>query len=219
MSPPISRVADTQSDNASTQISLTMSEHKGTATYYRATGKGSCSFDANSDLMVAAINPKDYASASMCGAYVSVTGPQGSVVVRITDVCPGCKEGSLDLSTQAFNRIASKSAGRVSVTWQIVPDTASGPVSYRYKESSTRYWTAIQVRNHRWPIASLEIRPNGSTDWLRLERKTYNYFTNSNRIPAGPLRVRVTGLTGEVLEDGLPEPKGGLVVPGAAQFH
>lgn len=193
--------------------------HRGEATYYRATGKGNCSFEASRDLMVAALNSIDYATASMCGAYVAVSGPRGTVTIRIIDQCPGCKQGDIDLSKEAFSQIASKGVGRVAITWKIVAGAVSGPIAYHYKNGSTRYWTAIQVRSHRWPITALEILPKGSTDWIRLERRAYNYFVHPKPIPAGPLQVRITALTGDTLVDELPEPKGGLLVKGAAQFQ
>lgn len=193
--------------------------HTGETTYYRATGDGNCSFGTSDDLMVAAINSKDYADAAMCGAYLLITGPAGTVTARVVDRCPGCKPGGLDLSQQAFERIAAKGTGRVPVTWQITAGPVSGPIVYHYKDGSTRYWTAIQLRNHRWPIASLEIMPKGGGDWINVQRRPYNYFVYPGTIAAGPLRVRVKAVTGAVLEDELPEPKGGLLVQGAAQFQ
>ncbi len=52
---------------------------------------------------------------------VLVTGPKGMVKVRIVDLCPGCAFGGLDLSEQAFGAIAALSAGRVKITWYVVP--------------------------------------------------------------------------------------------------
>lgn len=190
----------------------------GEATFYRATGEGNCSFAAGADRQVAAISNQDYADAALCGAYLNVTGPQGSVTVRVTDRCPGCKPGSLDLSREAFEQIAAKSSGRMPVTWQVVAGPVSGPIRYHYKAGATRYWTAIQVRNHKWPVSKLAILPNGASRWLELERRAYNYFVHPETIAAGPLRVRVTAATGEVLEDILPEPTGNTLVQGSAQF-
>ena len=110
-------------------------------------------------------------------------------------------------------------AGRVPVTWQIVAGPVTGPVAYRYMESSSRFWTAIQVRNHRLPITKLEIMPKNHTDWINVERRAYNYFVHSTPIPAGPVRVRVTALTGATLLDTLPEPQSDLLVQGDAQFQ
>lgn len=207
-------------ETESTAPLLTIGDSRsGEATFYETTGKGNCSFDASTDLMVAAINKRDYAAASMCGAYVAVTGPKGTVIVRVVDKCPGCAQGDIDLSRQAFAKIADPAVGRVPITWQIVAGPVTGPVAYRYKESSSRFWTAIQVRNHRLPISKLEIMPKGRTDWINVERRAYNYFVHPAPIPAGPVRVRVTALTGATLLDMLPEPRSDLLVQGDAQFQ
>jgi expansin (peptidoglycan-binding protein) len=75
----------------------------GEGTYYGATGEGACSFDASSNRMVAAMNHTDYAGSAACGEYVTVTGPKGKVTVRITDECPECAAGDIDLSAEAFS--------------------------------------------------------------------------------------------------------------------
>lgn len=216
---PRHRAADASLVGTGSAPALTFGQtHSGTATYYRATGKGNCSFDVSKDLLVAAINTRDYANAAICGAYIAVSGAAGTVMVRITDRCPGCKQGGLDLSREAFARIAAPTDGRVPVTWQIVAGPVSGPIAYHYMEGTSRYWTAIQPRNHRWPVTSLEIKPEGATEWIRVERRAYNYFVHPKPIPAGPLRVRVTAMTGAILEDELPQPKGGILIQGTAQF-
>lgn len=192
--------------------------HVGEATFYRATGEGNCSFDRSDDLMVAAINNRDYANAALCGAYLKVSGPRGSVKVRVVDRCPGCGKGGIDLSRKAFARIADPTAGRVPVTWQLASGAVTGPIAYQYMDGTTRYWTAVQIRNHRWPIAGLEILPKGAAEWIPVKRRRYNYFVHPKPIPAGPVRVRVKALTGDTLEDELPEPTDGLLIRGAAQF-
>src|SRR6185369_16807240 len=57
----------------------------GDATYYDATGAGSCSFDPSPDRLVAALDGPDYAHASLCGACLAVAGPSGDVIVRVVD--------------------------------------------------------------------------------------------------------------------------------------
>ena len=91
----------------------------GEATYYDANGTGACGFAASSNFLVAAMNGAQYKKA-LCGQCVAVTGPQGMVTVRITDLCPGCKAGDLDLSMTAFGMISPLSAGRVKITWSFV---------------------------------------------------------------------------------------------------
>jgi expansin (peptidoglycan-binding protein) len=106
--------ADSSSDAALS------ADYSGEATYYAADGTGACGFKASpNDLNVAAMNKSQYAN-SWCGQCVLVTGPKGTVKVRIVDLCPGCAHGDLDLSEEAFTAIASLSAGRVKITWHTV---------------------------------------------------------------------------------------------------
>jgi expansin (peptidoglycan-binding protein) len=188
---------------------------KGEGTYYDADGSGNCSFDPSpGDLLVAALNDPQYGNAEWCGACAAVEGPKGKVTVRIVDRCPECKAGDLDLSPQAFDKIADRAQGRVAITWSFVSCATTGPVAYKFKDGSNPYWIALQVQNHRLPITKLEWK-NGN-DWVSLKRERYNFFTAAQA--PGPFRVRVTALGGEVLEDELPAVEAEKVVNGQAQF-
>lgn len=191
----------------------------GVATYYDATGAGACSFDPTpNDLDVAAIDMPEWNGSAPCGECADVTGPNGRVTVRIVDLCPGCEQGHLDLSMEAFAKIADVSAGRVPITWQVVPCAVSGNVEYRYKEGSSQYWTAIQVRNHRLPVTSLEVQLGGA--WQPVARSDYNYFVDAAGVgTTAGFAVRVTASDGQQLVDTLPPVQPSLVVAGAAQFQ
>jgi expansin (peptidoglycan-binding protein) len=95
-------------------------EYSGEATYYDANGTGACGFPANpSEVNVAAMNKAQYSKA-VCGRCALVTGPNGTVKVRIIDLCPGCSMGDVDLNRDAFKAIAPLSAGRVKIKWRFV---------------------------------------------------------------------------------------------------
>ncbi|HTP10017.1 MAG TPA: expansin EXLX1 family cellulose-binding protein [Anaerolineae bacterium] len=192
--------------------------HTGIATYYDATGAGACSFDPSpNDLMVAAMNNDEYNNAAYCGAYVQVNGPKGSVVVRIVDLCPECHAGHLDLSREAFAAIADLPLGVVSITWRVVSPVIAGPIAYHFKDGSNQWWTAVQIRNHRNPIAKFEYW-NGS-QWVTVPRVSYNYFVQTNPgMGVGPYKFRVTDLYSNTLTDsGIPFIENGTI-NGAAQF-
>lgn len=191
----------------------------GSATYYDATGRGSCSFDpprAPSDRMVAALSGADYAHASWCGACLAVAGPLGDVVVRVVDQCPGCRHGDLDLSREAFAKIAPLSAGRTKVTWHEVPCPVTGPVVYQVKPGSNPQWTAIQLRNHRHRIARLEARDARGV-YHAIARTDDNYFVAPGGLGPGPYALRVSDVHGHALEDS-EIALGPAAQPGAAQF-
>lgn len=193
--------------------------HQGIATYYYADGSGACSFGKSpSDLMVAAMNEEEYSNATYCGAYVQVNGPKGEVMVRIVDRCPECKAGHLDLSKEAFAKIADLPQGRVNITWQVVSPALSGPIAYHFKDGSNQWWTAVQIRNHRNPIRRLEYR-NASGSWVVVPRVSYNYFVQTNPgMGTGPYTFRVTDWYGNALTDsGILHVENGTV-NGTSQF-
>jgi expansin (peptidoglycan-binding protein) len=193
-------------------------EASGEATYYAADGSGNCSFDPSpGDLRVAALNTEDYAGSAMCGACVNVVGPDGSVTVRIVDRCPGCAKGDIDLSESAFAAIAPVSAGRVPVQWSLVACDVSGAMSYRFKEGSSQWWTALQVRNHRFPLASLEVRGEDGT-YRALARENYNYFVQPGGLGTGPYDLRLTDILGRVVEESAVELGDAVERTGNAQF-
>ncbi|GAB4581940.1 MAG: expansin EXLX1 family cellulose-binding protein [Anaerolineales bacterium] len=192
--------------------------YEGVATYYKATGDGACTFGPSpGDLMVAAIDPTYFDNSNLCGAYLHVVGPLGDVTVRIVDLCPGCQASHVDLSQQAFAEIAALEQGIVPITWQIVSPEISGPIAYHFKEGSNQWWTAVQIRNHRNPIAQFEYYDGAQ--WVAVPRTSYNYFVQTEPgMGPGPYTFRVTDLYGNVLEDsGIPFIESGTV-NGADQF-
>jgi expansin len=193
--------------------------HQGIATYYYATGAGACSFDPSpNDLMVAAMNAEEYDNSAVCGTYVHVTGRKGAVTVRIVDLCPECLAGHLDLSQEAFAQIDDLPLGRVPITWQVVSPALVGPIAYHFKDGSNEWWTAVQIRNHRNPIAKLEYLTTDS-QWVSVPRTSYNYFVQMDPgMGPGPYTFRVTDSYGNVLVDsGIPFQENGTI-NGTSQF-
>ncbi len=172
--------------------------YDGVATSYDVgNGDGACSFGPTDDVMTAAMNTADYETAKACGAYVSVHAGGKSITVRITNECPApCAVGQLDLSRQAFAKLAPLSAGRIPITWSLLSPAASDTISIRYKTGSTQYWCGIQAIGHRNPLARLEVRTSGG--WLALTRTGYNYFLSEQGTGCGS-EIRLTDIYGEQL--------------------
>lgn len=192
--------------------------HAGEGTYYGATGAGNCLFPASpGNLMVAAMNHTDYDMAALCGAYVSVKGSKGSVVVRIVDRCPECPMGDVDLSREAFALIADIPLGRVPITWQLVSPPLVNPINYHFKDGSNQWWTAVQIRNHRNPIARFEyLAANGQ--FKEISRTEWNYFVEASGMGPGPYTFRVTDVFGHTIVDsGIPHIEDGSI-SGSSQF-
>ncbi len=191
-------------------------DHAGDGTFYAADGSGNCSFEPTGDLMIAAMNHADYAGSEACGACVHLVGPGGEVTVKIVDRCPGCAVGDIDLSPEAFSKIADTSLGRVDIHWKYVACDVTGPLVYHFKEGSNQWWTAVQIRSSRYAIAKLEVEKDGQ--YVEVKRLDYNYFVDDAGMGPGPYAFRVTDVKGQVVEDqGIPFVEAGDA-PGAAQL-
>lgn len=209
------------SSGSSGTTTFSSEQKTGIATFYDYSGGSevACSFEISKDTDVAAINTAEYAKSASCGSCVDVSGPKGKVRIRIVDLCPGCEKNHLDLSAEAFAKIADPKAGRVPITYQVVACDVTGNMSYRFKEGSSKYWTAIQVRNHRIPINKVEYKKNGV--YTNMPRADYNYFIDTKGVGDQPngISLRITAADGQVVEDTVPGVQAGKVLSGAAQFE
>ncbi|KUO15510.1 hypothetical protein AQJ91_40910 [Streptomyces dysideae] len=192
--------------------------YQGVATVYKAgVGDGACSYGPSSDMMIAAMNTTDYETSKACGAYVLVRAANGnSVTVRITNECPlPCAPGQLDLSEQAFAKLAPISTGRIAITWSLLSPSSPGTISIRYKIGSSPYWCGIQAIGHRNPLARLEVSTSGG--WRQLARTDYNYFLSPDGSGCGKA-IRITDIYGERLTiEGIPL-RPDVVQPTRVQF-
>ena len=195
--------------------------YTGDGTYYGATGAGACSYEASpGNLMVAAMNAPQWQGSAVCGMCVEVTGPKGDankIVVRIVDLCPECKTGDLDLSQEAFAKIADPVAGRVKITWQPVACAVTGPISYKYKDGTSQWWMGVQVRNSRLPVKKVELK-EGNT-FTELKAESYGYYTlSSSGGRPGPYSFRLTSTTDIQLSEPSVPLSPNVIVQGTQQF-
>jgi expansin (peptidoglycan-binding protein) len=180
--------------------------HHGEATFYGIAGiGGNCMLPSPApwDTMAGAMNHTDYRNSEICGACVMVSGPLDSVLIRINDQCPECKEGDIDLTPNAFERIGPRSLGRMPISWHFVPCPLQGNVSIYYTSSSSKWWVGLQVRNHRNPIRIMEVFLD-SIGWQNVTRKPYNRF-ESAEMPQPPWIIRIRDVFGgEIVDSTVP---------------
>ena len=171
----------------------------GEATHYElaAGGMGNCSYPSPpAGQLYVALSPSEYGAAAACGSYLQVTGPDGSVTAEVVDQCPECQAGHIDLSEQAFARIAPLNAGLVPVSYHIVADPPlPAPLSMLVKTGSSAYYLALLPINNGNPLAAVAVR-QGSGGWQELARTTYGYWLASSGAGPGPFTVRLTDSLG-----------------------
>jgi expansin (peptidoglycan-binding protein) len=193
--------------------------HEGEGTFYGYSGGGNCSFPPPTRL-TAALNEADYNGAQACGACLLVTNPANglSVEVRVDDRCPECAPGDVDLDEEAFVQIADRQLGRIPIRWSYV--ACSPPtLSLYFKEGSNPWWTALQVRDHRYPVASVAWRVSGSSGrYTRLPREMYNYFVAASGMGNGPYDFKITSVFGQVVKVNKVALVVGQAIPTRKQF-
>jgi hypothetical protein len=171
----------------------------GEATHYElaAGGMGNCSYPSPpAGQLYVALPPPEYGAAVACGSYLQVTGPDGSVTVEVVDQCPECQAGHIDLSEQAFARIAPLSAGLVQVSYHTIADPPlPAPLSMLVKTGSSAYYLALLPINNGNPLASVAVHQD-SGGWQELARTTYGYWLASSGAGPGPFSVRLTDSLG-----------------------
>jgi expansin len=192
-----------------------VAQTSGEATHYVLTpGDGNCSYPGlpNGGLFVA-LSPSEYAGSAACGSFVEVTGPDGSVTAEVVDQCPPCQAGHVDLSEQAFERIAPLAAGEVPVTYHTIVDPPlAGPLSVLVKTGSNPYYLALLPIGAGNALASVQVS-SAAHGWQPLTRTSYGYWLATAGAGAGPFTVRLTDsaghqatLTGITLSPGVVQP-------------
>lgn len=171
----------------------------GEATHYELAsgGMGNCSYPSPpAGQLYVALPPPEYGGSAACGSYLQVSGPDGSVTVEVVDQCPECQAGHIDLSEQAFARIAPLSAGLVPVTYHTIVDPPlPAPLSMLVKTGSSAYYLALLPINNGNPLATVAVS-QGSGGWQELSRTTYGYWLASGGAGPGPFSVRLTDSLG-----------------------
>ncbi|WP_428244010.1 expansin EXLX1 family cellulose-binding protein [Gynuella sp.] len=180
------------------------STHNGEGTFYGYDGGGNCSYvDPPDDILTAAMNATDYDNSAACGGVIVVTNENTglSVTVRIDDQCPECAPGDVDLSQDAFAEISELVAGRIPIHWHYIANPIAGNMKLYFKEGSSQWWTAVQVRDHLYPIKSLGYRISGSgADYTTLPRKPFNYFLAESGFGIGPYDFKITDFWDQSVE-------------------
>jgi hypothetical protein len=170
---------------------------KGHATHYDLAGPvGSCNFTPPADGLYVALGLTQYTEGLPCGSYIDVTGPKGTVRVKVFDSCPECTVGWLDMSRTAWGRIASPSTGWIDITYRAVPNAATPePLSITFAKGSSQYWWAILIDNNANPIKSVQAKGPGG-GWMTASRTDYNFWIIDRNTGRGPFAIRMTDIYG-----------------------
>ena len=189
--------------------------YSGTATFYGVTTMGNCSYPVPATpIYTVAVSPMQYDTSATCGGCIQVTGPNGGAILSIEDLCPSCGANDLDISID-LDTVISTNTNPVAVHWKYVGCPVSGNVQI-YFTNTNAFYAEIQVRNHRYPVASVAYR--SGSQYISLPRASFNYFISNTGVGDTTVDLRITDALGDVIyETGIPVVTDSLI-HGANQF-
>lgn len=144
-----------------------------------------------------------------CGECWEVTTPHSTAIVMSDNLCPIqgnplCSDPAqlhFDLSMEVAEFLMG---GRNDLgVARPVPCPVEGNIHVQIRDRSWGYFQFV-VQNHRIPVRQVEVRPEGSADWLVAERVWGSVFAVDNPTfiegqgPGGV--VRLTSARGDVVE-------------------
>jgi expansin (peptidoglycan-binding protein) len=123
---------------------------------------------------------------------------KGPIYGFVNNLCPECATGSVDLGVTGDGR------------WNIYWTANDCPVGNTYLQylwqGSNTYYIKVQVRNHRVPVAKLEMKGKDGVYHAGV-RTSDNFWNAGSGFPfpfTFPLTVRVTSITGASVIDTIP---------------
>jgi expansin (peptidoglycan-binding protein) len=159
--------------------------------------------------MVTAVAEHLWEGSTVCGRCVRVTGPLGTVIAEITDLCPAgpnpewCAGDAahLDLSEAAFAAVADPARGVAYVEWEVVECPVAGGVTLLNKDGINPWWYAVFVLDIRHGVSGLEIMDSSpGAGWAAGVRQAYNAFVvQPGSAMVLPFSARLTSITGQVI--------------------
>ena len=161
-------------------------------------GMTACSM-AGSDvpMLAAAVDATNYRAGQACGACLRVEAALGTASVIVPVVEKSGANGVL-LTRAAMDQIAP-GASLTMVNWTLVAcDVQQKPVHYYIKDGSNAGYVGIQIRNARYPVATVVVV--GSKTTVPLALQPYDYW-ESTSAGAGPLTLRLTDVNGQSFDD------------------
>lgn len=172
---------------------------------------------------IAAVDPMTFAASGSCGACMRVETAAGAVVAQVVEQGPSTT--AANPTSLSLNRAAVKvllpdgsTFSEQGVAWKFVPcPLAQGTgMTFQFQDGSNTQYAALLIQRHRFRLASVEYRSNGS--YRSLTRASYNYWVAANGMGGGPFTLRITDVHGHSVEQtGVPL-KPGTVFEGLAQF-
>ncbi len=198
------------------QIDYNKDFSKGRITWYSQSNYVACDIPQSEwPQYTAALSEKHFQNGIACGATARLRNGSNEIEVMIVDLCPvqGNEQwcsGDMthfDLgNTSTFSQLEKVEKGVAEVEFKWIPTPVGDkPVKLRLKDGVNKYWVALQVLNHRYPISKLEVKNPLTGQWEtgKKPKNMWNYwvFSYTGDGLTVPYYIRITDQFGQVIEE------------------
>ena len=183
-------------------------QFSGDATGYGGNSGGFCGFKEVPKFHVA-LNAQQWNNSLDCGRCVSISYKDSNPITAIiTDICPECKSGDLDMYTDLYSTLIKQFPGREKIKWDFVncPNTMIEENIKLSIHSINYYWLAITPIEMKCGMSKMEI--SFDNEWIEMDRNDDNtgkknkmnglYFIYHNFVKT-PFQLRLTSMAGDVI--------------------
>lgn len=128
---------------------------------------GSCGFTHNNYIYGVAINANQYNNSLTCGTCINIKYSNTNINAIVTDICPECKYGDLDLFEETYNSLINKPFGREIISWSFINCPLSSSIELKIDEINY-YWLSIRPENIKCQLSEIYINQNNK--WILMQR-------------------------------------------------
>lgn len=165
---------------------------------------------------VVAMNQPQWDDAEACGRCLRITGPEGTIVARVVDLCSTtdafCQtEGNLDLSHSAFDSIGNPGVGIVDIIWESVPCEFDGPFELDptmvFRSGQEFIYFEFIVVKALYGVSAAEVLLDGEPPVSLTHDASANRFYTPSGTPSltPPLTFRFTDVHGHAVVTTVPD--------------
>lgn len=183
--------------------------YNGDVTSFGGSIGGFCGFKEVPKFHVA-LNAEQWNNSLDCGRCVSISY-KGSppITAMISDKCPECKYGDLDLFTDLYSELIKQSPGREKISWNFVncPNSMISENIELKVHSINYYWLAITPVSLKCGITKIEIS-FGNEIWTDMDRndddtnkknKMNGLFFIYHNFVKTPFQLRLTSIHNDII--------------------
>lgn len=182
--------------------------YNGDATAFGGGYSGYCGFKEKSftklysNKIQVALNSEQWNNSLNCGRCVEIQYKNNTpIIALISDKCPECKYGDLDLFEESYKLLINDNPGREKIKWNFVncDKFINGDIKLRI-DYLNQYWLSIEPENFLCGISSIEILFD--SEWINLDRNDKymsGLYFNYNGYVKMPFKLRLTSMYNEKL--------------------